>query len=389
MTPGRRKPATLRIALLVDTRHVWGRNVFSGVARYAGEHTSWSIRHRPDSPDEPPEWLGDQKFDGLIGRVRTGPVLERVQSLGCPVVNLYTALPGDVFPVVQFDDDAIGALAATHLIERGISRFAYLGGPFLWSERRKRGFERALADRGFSSSAFVIPESNRMLTTLRELDAWLRDLPKPVGIFACNDLFGTEAVNAAVGVGLSVPEQVAVVGVDNDLTLCRATEAELSSIPADPAELGYRAAKLLDALLRGEKPTSKVLLIQPHAVVIRQSTDLVASVDDEYVSTALRFIRDHATEGLDVGHVAEKVGLSRSALQQRFRRMLERSVHDEIVRVRVDRAKRLLADTELPIAVVADQAGISPQRYLNAVFKSHVGLTPARFRAQARERAGA
>jgi len=373
-----------RIALLVDTLQVWGRDVYSGVARYAREHTRWSVLHQPGSPDRSPEWLGTQHFDGLLGRVKTDEVFDRVKRLGCPVVNLYTNLAGDPFPVIQFDDHAVGSVAAKHLLERGAKHFGFVTGKFLWAQRRLRGFERTLSEKGHKVSTFVLPDVPEMSTTLREFDAWLRELPKPAGIFACNDLFGSQVIHAAQGLGFDIPEQVSVIGVDNDLSLCCSAEVELSSIRADPALLGFRAASLLHGLMRGQPPASQVLLLEPGPVVIRRSTDVVDSTADPFLAKALRLIRDRACEGIDVDDVARGAALSRSALQKRFRSVLGRSIHAEIARVRVERAKRLLVDTDLPIAVIANQVGISPQRYLNAVFKSHVGSTPARFRAQAR-----
>jgi LacI family transcriptional regulator len=375
-----------KIALLVDTRLVWGRDVYSGVARYAREHARWSILHQPGSPDRPPHWLGEERFDGLIGRVKTNEVVEKVAALGCPVVNLYTALAGHPYPVVQFDDDAIGAAAARHLTERGYRHFGFLGGPFLWAQRRLRGFERALSQ---TVTSFVVPEVRNMVTTLREVDAWLGALPKPAGIFACSDVFASQGAHAALGLGLSIPEDVGILGVDNDRTLCCATETELSSVSADPSLLGYRAAKTLDDRMRGEAPAAHVLMLEPGPVITRRSTDVIAATGDPYLAKALGFIRDRACDGIDVDDVARAAALSRSALQQRFRRLLKRSIHAEIARVRVERAKRLLSDTDLPIARIADQVGISPQRYLNAVFKAHVGSTPARYRAVARSGAGA
>jgi LacI family transcriptional regulator len=373
-----------KIALLVDTLQVWGRDVYSGVARYAREHTRWSILHQPGSPDRAPEWLGTQHFDGLLGRVKTDEVFERVKRLGCPVVNLYTNLSGHPFPVIQYDDDAIGAAAARHLIDRGARHFGFVTGKFLWAQRRLRGFERALSEARHRVSTFVLPDVPEMATTLGEFDTWLRERQKPVGIFACNDLFGSQVIHTAQGLGFEIPEEVSVIGVDNDLSLCCSAEVELSSIRADPAALGFRAARLLHGLMRGTPPTSQVQLLEPGQIVIRRSTDIIDSTTDPYVAKALRLIRDRACEGLDVDDVARGAALSRSALQKRFRRVLGRSIHAEIARVRVERAKRLLADTDLPIAVIANQVGISPQRYLNAVFKTHVGSTPARFRAQAR-----
>jgi LacI family transcriptional regulator len=250
-----------KIALLVDTLQVWGRDVYSGVARYAREHTRWSILHQPGSPDRAPEWLGTQHFDGLLGRVKTDEVFERVKRLGCPVINLYTALAGHPFPVIQYDDDAIGAAAAQHLEERGAQHFAFVTGQFLWAKRRLRGFERALLAKGHRVSTFVLPDVPEMATTLGEFDAWLRERPKPVGIFACNDLFGSQVIHAAQGLGLEIPEEVSVIGVDNDLSLCCAAEIELSSIRADPAWLGFRAASLLHGLMRGTSPVSHVPLL--------------------------------------------------------------------------------------------------------------------------------
>ena len=211
------------------------------------------------------------------------------------------------------------------------------------------------------------------------LQRWLLDLPKPVGIAACNDHTGRSVLVSAAISDLVVPEDVAVLGVDNDDLLCETSDPTLSSVVADHFRIGYEASRIAERLARGGAPVEKVLLIEPRRVVTRASTDSVA-VDNPHVSAAMQFIRLHACDGIEVEDVVAKVPVSRSVLQRRFRVILGRSIHDIIVDARVKRAKELLAETDLPLSAVAERSGITPQPYLNVVFKSHVGETPLSYR---------
>jgi len=181
--------------------------------------------------------------------------------------------------------------------------------------------------------------------------------------------------------GRSVPDEIAVVGVDSDETVCLVSNPALSSVAADHVRVGYEAARLMDALMAGEAVGESPLLIPPRGVVTRLSSDVLAT-EDTVIAEAMRLIREHACEGIDVGEVARRVGTSRTTLKRRFQGVLKRSVHDEIVAAQLKRARQLLAETELPLKRIAGCTGFRRGNYLNVVFKARVGMTPGEYRRQ-------
>jgi LacI family transcriptional regulator len=377
-----------QVALLVDTHIPWGRNVYEGVARYARTHGNWSIAHQPGLHPHrvAPLWLKGWRGDGAIGYLSKEVVAELEPTL--PVVNLNPPFGTD-HPSVSFDDFAIGKLAAEHLLERGLKHFAYLGIRPAWSSVRQRGFEGTVSSHGFNCSTLTASHDFKEVRDEigpQALAEWLGGLTKPVGIMACNDLFASILLTGINALGLSVPDDVAVIGVDNDLTLCCLTEPELTSVRADSAEAGFQAARQLDRMWAGEVLRGIALMVEPSGIAVRRSTDILTETVDPYVASALRFIRDRACDGIGVDEVVAHTALSRSPLQSRFRKAIKRSIHDEITRVRIERSKQLLADSDLPISLIADQVGISPQSYFSVVFRTHVGTTPARFRRRNRPR---
>ncbi|MDZ4686932.1 MAG: substrate-binding domain-containing protein [Planctomycetaceae bacterium] len=225
-------------------------------------------------------------------------------------------------------------------------------------------------------------QRGRLLALQGALRHWLSALPKPVGVFAAHELRAWQVVEACRSSGLRVPDDVAVIGTDNDELLCELARPSLSSVPIPAERIGFEAAALLSKLMRGAKPPRRPKLFAPTRVNARQSSDVLAGADPE-VTVAARFIRNHAHQPLSVDDVLRHVSISRRALEQRFRRVLDRGIGQEIRRVHLERAKELLATTLLSMADVAEQAGFSSMHYLSRVFRHDVGLTPSDFRRQA------
>jgi LacI family transcriptional regulator len=207
-------------------------------------------------------------------------------------------------------------------------------------------------------------------------------LPKPAGVFTASDRFGQRLLSAARRVGVRVPEDVAVIGVDYDRATCEVCDPPLSGVWIDSEQQGYKAAALLDTLLNGEPPPAEPVLIKPGGVRTRQSTDILA-IDDPFIADAVRFIRDYACEGIGVAELLREIPLSRSVLQRRFRRIFGQTANNMIVEVRLRRARQLLLETDLSIAKIAEMAGFKYQRYMGAVFLQKLGITPHRYRQQA------
>ncbi len=334
-----------------------------------------------------PDWLKDWQGNGIIARVQSQTTASAVLATRLPVVDVLGLVPDAGIPLVHVDDQGISRQAAEHLLERGFQHFGYFGiAQENWSVRRREYFAEWLRGAGYRVEAYELPrsESGRISWEQRENDlaAWITRLPKPAGVMVCSDQRALDFLEACRRAGVEVPDDVAVIGVDNDEVLCEIGFPPLSSVWPAHNQAGYEAAALLDKLMKGGARPAHPILVAPGGVVTRVSTDVLA-IDDRHLSKALRVIREHSGVELTNDQVASCAGLSRSILQRRFREKLGRSIHDEILRVRLKRACQLLRETELPLIEVAERAGFKHQEYLGAVFKLRLGKTPAQYRREA------
>lgn len=378
---------TPRIALLVETSLASGRDILCGIAKYARHHGPWALYHEPRSLAEGlPAWLRHWQGDGIIVRVQDATIAEAVQATGLPVVDVLGLVPGTGLPLVHVDDRRIAGLAASHLIERGFHHFAFLGiQAENWSEQRREGFRLSLPGVPDQIPCFEVPrqlmDQTPWETQLEALARWLAQLPKPIGIMVASDQLGHHLLEACRRARILVPDDVAVVSVDNDETLCEVCNPALSSVEACHRQVGYKAAELLDRLLRGEPAPTQPERIEPHGVIVRASSDVLATPDRQ-VATALRIIRDQACTGLSAATLIARIPTSRSVLQRRFRTETGRSIQQEIIQVRLNHARRLLAETDLPLVEVAERSGFKHREYLGAIFKAHLGKSPAEYRRE-------
>ena len=325
------------IALLVETSLGSGRDILRGIARYVREHEPWALFHEPHAlGDSVPPWLQKWHGDGVIARIQTREMAIQLAKLTVPVVDVLGMVPGLPFPLVHVDNGAIARMAAAHLLERGFRRFGYFGiESEYWSAERYAGFSAAVAE---VQSEVPHYRTRRDTAGTRSWEAaqdrlarWIAALPKPAGVLVCSDQRGPQFLEACRRANVSVPDEIAVISVDNDEPLCEVCLPPLSSVQANHLQVGYRAAALLEDLRRGGTAPASPVLVEPQQIVARLSTD-VLSISDPAIATALRLIRDHAHERIQVDAIAHQVGLSRSVLQRHFRALLDRSVHDEIPR---------------------------------------------------------
>ncbi len=374
-----------KVALLVETSLAPGREILRGIAHYVREQGTWSVFHQPRGLEESvPRWIRRWEGDGIIARVQNERIAQAVESSPVPVVDVLGVGNRGAIPLVHVDDAAIARLAAEHLLDRGFRRFGYFGNEDENISRARRdAFIASIRACGFDCALFEVPRrvptSGSWDSHLEKLSAWIRALPKPCGVMLCTDQRGPEMLEACRAAGAAVPDEVAVIGVDNDEPLCEVSNPPLSSVWPDHEKVGYEAAALLDRLMNGEKPPDKPFYVSPARLIPRLSTDVLA-IDDREVAHVVRFIREQACEGITVEDVVHHAPFSRSVLQRRFRAALGRTVHDEIIRVRVERATELLTETRLPPALIALRAGFKHQEYMGAVFKARLGLTPAQVR---------
>jgi len=374
-----------RVALIVETSLASGREVLQGITRYIREHRKWSVFYEPRSLAESvPGWLKNWDGDGIIARVSSPQIAHALLQTGIPVVDVLGMAPQAQLPLVHLDDAAVAQMAANSFLEHHLKHFGFCGiGGANWSDRRGEAFAKTVRAAGHDCAFF------RMHAPLHEhwswereqddLAAWLAELPKPAGVMVCSDQRGEHVIEACRRADIAVPDEVAVIGVDNDSILCDLCDPPLSSVDTALERVGYAAAELLDSLMDGGPAPKEPILFPPRSMVVRASSDAL-SVTDTDVVTALRFIREHACDPVDVSDVVRHVNLSRSTLQRRFRELLGRSVHDEILRMRLLRAQELLAETDLPLARIADRAGFRHSEYLSAVFKQRIGMTPGNYR---------
>jgi len=386
-----------RVALLLETSTEFGRGLLRGIVRYSRLQGPWSLYIAPGHLEQALPKAKSWNGTGIIARMRSPEMVKQIRGTGLPFVassldEFRSPRRGDKFGEICTNSAAIGQMAATHLVERGLRHFASCGfHGSAWSARREEAFSQYLSDAGFQCQAHRIELGSWMHwpnwiedweQEQRILLAWLKSLPKPVGVMACNDICGREVLQACAAAGLRAPDDVAVVGVDNDELMCELSNPPLSSIALDVEKAGYEAARLLDSLMSGHLAGEHVVQVEPVYVVTRQSSEIVAP-DDPDVATALQFIKTHAGQPISVSHVVEQAGVSRRTLERRFARALGRSINSEITQCRLERAKRLLLETDLPSARVAAGAGFATIKTFNRVFLREAGVSPQRFRQKA------
>ena len=379
-----------RVALIVETSLASGRDILHGIARYVHEHGPWSIYHEPRSLEEMvPRWLKNWNGAGIIARIQNRQIAKAVAEVGLPTVDVLGVVPDCGFPLVHVDDAAIGRAGAEHLLERGFRHFGFVSiEGEIWSRNRGQSFaERVAADGHVCDTLTIARRSARSGSWERyeaDLAHWLTQLPKPAGIMIASDQLGTALLEACRRAEVAVPDDVSVIGVDNDEPLCLVSDPPLTSIWPNHAQVGYEAARLLDRLMQGQAAPSEPVYLSPGNIITRLSTSTLA-VEDRVIASAARYIREHDCAGINVADVVRQTDVCRSVLQRRFKDAFRRTIHDEIVQTRLARAKELLRDTELPLALIATKAGFQHQEYMGAVFKQRLNTTPARYRTDARQ----
>ena len=377
---------TPRILLVFFTRFEESALMLDGIARYARLHESWDLflddQARAESE---PRWLGQNKWEGVISRHTTPAFVQRCRRLKIPVVDLNDTPPIPGVPKIRPDNHAIGRLGGEHFLERGHRHFGFCGfSNDGWACERRDGFVETVTLAGRNATVFDVAYPGKLTPAwdaeqIRLLTSWLRSLTKPAGVMACNDLRALQVTHAARAAGLLVPEEVAVLGANNDKRRCELALPPLSSVAANAERSGYQAADTLARIFAGEKIENMDMRIDPVGVITRQSTDILA-IEDTRVAAALSHIRQHACRGLTVGEVVRHTAASRSQLEKRFRRAIGRSPQSEIRRTQVSKIKELLFETDYPLKVIADMTGFEHIAYMSVVFKRFTGMSPGAYR---------
>jgi LacI family transcriptional regulator len=375
-----------RVALLMDVHTSYDHGVARGIIRYARQHGTWRLFGQgwtlAQVPD-PRTWDGH----GIITRVHHPREVAALLAPGVPVVDVCRTSPHPRVHSSANDDEETGRIAGRYFLTAGHRHFAFCGSPEgVYSHRRLHGFATELGLPETEIETFLRPRAwwHRPGGVPSVLKTWVRRVALPVAIFAADDAIGVKIARACAELGVRIPEQVSLVGVDNEEVLCELANPPLSSIPCDTERMGYEAARLLDRLMdEGEPKRALHVSISPLPIIERGSSNRFGT-EDQVVLAALRQIHHSEQLSIHVPDVVALSGISRRALELRFRKELGRSIHDEISQARLDRACRLLTTTDQAIGKVALASGFaSPQRF-HTVFRRRFGTLPTQYRAKHR-----
>jgi LacI family transcriptional regulator len=387
---GKSKPCSPpRVALLVAAWNEYGRGIIEGVWQYAQQHGPWFLEMQPSEPDEgtdvPRGWTGD----GVIAAIHNRRLAAKLRAFDVPVVNVSGARREGVdFPRVTSDAEAVVRMAVTHLQDKGLTNLAFCGEPqrpFIdfWTEAYRSVMDEAGMEAVVHKPSARIGPRAGMEARQNDRRRWIESLPKPVGVIGWATGLCRHLAMACSVSGIEVPEQVAIISLETEGLLGKAVYPPLSGVDIPVQRIGYEAAAQLDRLLHGKAVAPNEIYLQPLGVTTRQSTDLVAC-DDPQVQQAMRFIRDHAHEGIDVRDVLKTVPLARRTLERRFQELLGRSPAEEIRRTKIEKVRSLLDSTDIPIPDIADACGFNYVEHMIPVFKKYHGCTPSRYRKNSR-----
>jgi LacI family transcriptional regulator len=380
-----------KVMLMIESSREYGRQLLRGISKYASLYGPWNFYtgepfYYGMSYDNKSILQLAKKWDvnGII--MRESPEIKQFIKTGIPlVISTYTRekFPGSVS--IVGDCEGAGKLAAEHLLGRGLKHFAYCGlENVYWSDSRGSSFAKYISDAGYKVQFYkqsFSKEKPKWESEHRMMIEWLKQLPKPIGLMTCTDDRSQNVVEACKAAGIHIPEDVAIVGVDNDEFICGLSNPPLSSVALNAAKAGYEAAELLNALMQKKKKNDTIIVAKATHVIARQSTDVLA-INDMEVINAIKFIRQNARRAIQVSDVVEFGTLSQRALQQRFKNVLGRTIHDEINRVRIEYICQLLLTTNDSISDIASDLEFLGDDHIARFFKNERGISPRDFRRQ-------
>jgi LacI family transcriptional regulator len=375
-----------QVLLIFQTRFEECTAMLKGIAHFERNHQLWvGFLDDEARAEKDQQWLRSKKWDGVISRHTTAPLVQTCAELKLPLVDLNDTDPFPGVPKIRPDNIGFGHLGAEHFIERGFQHFGFAGfANHGWSRERRDGFVEALLLASRPCDVFDVKYPGDYTPfwdsqQIEALVAWLKGLPKPVGIMACNDMRAQQILSAAHAASILVPEEVAVLGANNEPIRCELAYPPLSSVSPNAFQSGYKSAETLACLMARRQPDILDLRIEPLGVAIRPSTDVLA-IEDRSIATALSYIRRKACTKLSVEEVVKNAFTSRSQLEKKFRKHLGRSPQAEIRRVQVAKIKQLLQETDYPLKRIAEMTGFEHVEYMSVVFKRLTGDSPGAFR---------
>ncbi len=379
-----------RVAILVETTRSYTRDLLLGVRQYMETNGPWStfLELRALESSVPP-WLEQWDGDGILTRTYSKEMADAIAATGVAAVELRSTNFNRELPFVGMDNALVGQMVADHFLNRGYRRFAaYTLDTESFFRERVRNFVSHIERAG--ATCTLLPSQGEAGPEnweehQREMISWLASLEKPVGIFATNDQLASRLLDACSRAGISVPDEVAVVGCENEKTLCEFANPTLTSVQFDGQAVGYWAAEVLDGLMRGEQIEESISLIPPRGIEIRASSDEFV-IEDPVVLRAVRLIRERAFSGLTVADICRDLSVSRSTLERRMNASLKRGSKEELQRFRFREVNRLLRNTDLTIETIADMTGFTHPHYLQTCYRERFDQTPGQYRKESRKR---
>ena len=373
----------LRVALGLELQTSYSRQKLQGILAWMRKHGNWRIEMREGFPYLSKKQLLRWRGDGIIGAFHDQDEASEMAALGIPVVNTSGMAPGSGLPTVCLDDEAIGRLAANHLIERGFRDLHYFSPESHADVGRLRylGFEKTARSAGVAVQSHWIDASvpQRNLVKADPYLKRVRGIQGEAGIFCVSDRVAYGLLEACRQLGIPVPNQLSVVGSNNDEVLCQLAHSPLTSVDESTTALGYRAAGMLHQLMGGSRLEERYVKVAPAGIRVRASSDRLPR-DSGDLAIALRFIRDHAHEAINVPDVLRLTSVSRRSLEMLFLKEIGHGIYDEIRRVHIGRAEELLRDTDLPVIEIARRSGFRSLNRFEITFKNITGSTPAAYR---------
>ena len=381
-------PRRPRIAISLELDQGFKRHQesYAGCHQYA-DTAGWHCTIEPAIDRVLTESKGSTPFDGILARA-TPEIAKAARKKNVPLVNIWLNSPVQELPSVFPDFEGSGVLAAEHLLARGFRHLAYLGyrsdiDSRLQSEGMRKVTRREncnLTTHRFSRTSMEGP-ARGWQPFVTGIQSWIESWQLPIGVLVCNDVFCRYLIDICRSKGLHVSQEVAIIGTYNESEICNAPPPSLTSIDMNCSQVGYRAAALLDRLMNGAKPPLDPIMVAPAELLPRQSTDLLAA-DDPAVTKALRFIADNTHDRIRVTDVVSAVNTNRRSLEKRFRQSLNRSIADEINRLRLERAKRQLIGTKASLKDIAADTGFRNSDHFSKVFSRIEGISPSQFRSE-------
>jgi LacI family transcriptional regulator len=380
---------TPKVLLLVNFSEEYGRGLLNGIAKYSRLFGPLNFCRIPLINGNKKElknviaWARAWGADGIIAQIENERSFEKLLQLEIPIIAQDTNERFLGVPNITGFYKETGQMAASYFIEKGFKNFAFYGFEnMVWSRERCEGYCEKTKEYGFEVHIYQHPkEETPPLWSYKEssLSDWLKALPKPIAIMTCDDNQGQHVTEACKAVGINVPEQVSVLGVDNDLSICNLSDPPLSSISLNTEKAGFETAQLLSKMIANKDYQYENIYVEALQIVTRRSTDFLA-VDDKEISKALHFIYYNFKERISVDDVVDATALSRRVLEKRFQSVLKRSVLDEINSLRIKQVKQLLIETELSITEISDFCGYTDIKNLSRYFRRYEGINPLEFR---------